>query len=91
MRATDYAVIVSFALAAGCSTIYTGSPSIGRGPAVSIEANPSVAPAAGATPGGASLDCAGITSQEGGGSAYLDCVQRHESPEGTGPQITSPF
>jgi hypothetical protein len=64
--------------AAGLSLILvTACAGGGQNPSVSVAATPPIAPA-GAPPSSATAACAGIDSQQGGGVAYLNCVERHE-------------
>ena len=60
---------------AACSTSTTPMQS-----AASVRANPTSAPSAvqGAPPATATADCSGVNSQEGGGTAYLNCLRKHE-------------
>jgi hypothetical protein len=46
--------------------------------AASVRANPQNAPVQGAPPSGAAAACSGEKSQQGGGAAYLNCLQKHE-------------
>jgi hypothetical protein len=78
MRPFGYTAIVSFVFVAGCETIRTGGPPMVQGPPVSIQTGPGLAPPALPSPSSAAADCAGITSQQGGGSGYLNCIERHE-------------
>jgi hypothetical protein len=78
MQRTAYAAIVPFVFVAGCSMAPDAKQPLVQGPSVSIQTGPSLASPEGPAPSSAAADCAGITSQQGGGSAYLNCVERHE-------------
>jgi hypothetical protein len=67
---------------AGC----TSTPPSGTGtvaaptgvPQTTITASPPSAPASGQTPSAAAeAKCSSITSQQGGGTAYLNCLNKH--------------
>ena len=77
MQRTAYAAIITFVFVAGCSMAPTAKQPLVKRPSVSIQTGPGLAPE-GQAPSSAAADCAGITSQQGGGSAYLNCVERHE-------------
>ncbi len=46
--------------------------------AASLQMNPRNAPEQGTPPNAAAADCSGKRAQQGGGSAYLNCLQKHE-------------
>ena len=77
MQRTACAAIVPFVVVAGCSMAPNTKQPLVQGPSVSIQTGPGSVPE-GPAPSSATADCAGITSQQGGGSAYLNCVERHE-------------
>ncbi len=75
MKHTNIVILALGIGAAACSRSTTPMES-----AASVRANPTTAPAAaqGTPPSNATADCSGVTSQSGGGTAYLNCLRKHE-------------
>ena len=67
-------------LALGFGVAACGTSTTPMQSAASVKASPGSAPsvAQGTPPSNATADCSGVNSQEGGGTAYLNCLRKQE-------------
>jgi hypothetical protein len=72
--------LTAIVLGAGCTP--SPQPTALSGPSVVVGATPSTAPRSGVPSPAAADACGGVTAQQGGGAAYLDCLANRRSFRG---------